>query len=71
MQSQVTQSKDYEKNLFGSFSNDDGDGSETVTIIPTRFKREMLVKFARVELLESTPKFSKRKKNSSLCLRPP
>ena len=39
-----------------------------VAINPTRFKCQMQVKFHGVEFLETTPKFRKRKKNSSSCV---
>ena len=65
---------------LGSFSNDDGDGSENVTIkmnsrflkhprdYSNCFKCQMLVTFPGVEFLETADKFRKRKKNSSSCI---
>ena len=66
--------------ILESFSNDDGNDSQNVTInmnsrfsnfiaiIPTRFKCWMLVKFPRVKFVGTAPKFRKRKKNSSSCV---
>ena len=67
--------------LLGSFSNDDGDGSENVTIkmnyafsnvdaiIPTRIKNiKCRWNFPEVEFFKTAPKFRKRKNNSSSCV---
>ena len=67
---------------LGKFSNDDGDGSENVTIkiifaffqtSSQLFQLALNVKCSRVkfsgdEFLETAPKFRKRKKNYSSCV---
>ena len=67
----------WEKMIIGSFSIDDGDGSknvafekncvisDSVAFIPIRWKCQMQAHFLGVDLLGTTLKFRKRKKNSS------